>query len=279
LVILPYLSEDALRNLERHAVSGVDLCGNGLFIAPDFYLWRSGYPNLYKDARPIQNPFKGESSIFARCFLLRSKFGSLAELQEFARSRLLIVEKRGEAGRLALSTASKVARALSDELIVSRKGNSLILQDPGRLLSHLRRSAERKAERSFVVGKTPLDTENIWERLDGLRREGALRSVMTGLSSAGHYRLLSGLETPRLYVSDLRKACEVLEIKQGRGFANIHLYEDRKNLVFFDARSENRILWSSPIQTWLELATAGPREQEAADEMEHLLLENRRDLE
>jgi hypothetical protein len=276
LVIVPHLGEEALRELDRTGTSGIDLCGNGLLIAENFRFWRSGQPNRYKDARPIRQPFVGDSSIFAKCFLLRDHFPSLLELGRFAKDRTFGTYPALRAEGLTQGTASKVVQSLVDELIVRKVGSELILQDRKRLLVLLQRGY-RRTEPSTVVGATLLSPEHVWDALKEERTFGSLRAVATGLSSAGHYKALSGGGRLQLYVSDINYATTRLALRTGKAFANIELHEDRKHAVYFDAREEGAMLWASPIQTWLELATGGPREQEAATAIEQMLLEYHED--
>ena len=44
LIIVPYLSESALRLLESEGVSGLDLNGNGILMTPEMAIRRSGEP-------------------------------------------------------------------------------------------------------------------------------------------------------------------------------------------------------------------------------------------
>jgi hypothetical protein len=267
LIIVPYLSEEALHKLEENQISGIDLCGNGVLLAPEFRVWRTGAPNQYKDTRPIRNPYRGDSSIFALCFLLCPSFESLRALQEFAQEHTFGANHSDAIHSLTLSTASKVVQTLVDEMVIAKEGNVISLKDPHRLLLLLRRNASN-SERPTILGKTPLSIDQIWERL---ANAASLRSVTTGIASAGHYRVLSGVDNLSLYVDDLNRVKDLLEIRATRAFPNIQIYEERKHAVYFDARREGNIRWASPIQTWLELATAGPREQEAAEELEQLL--------
>ena len=66
LIFLPYLSPDRLAELESMAVSGIDLCGNGIVYVPDrICVVRTGQPNRYPDSRPVANPFRGRSGLVA----------------------------------------------------------------------------------------------------------------------------------------------------------------------------------------------------------------------
>ena len=53
LIIVPYLSEGALRLLKAEGVSGVDLNGNGILMAPEMAVRRSGEPDRYKTSQPF----------------------------------------------------------------------------------------------------------------------------------------------------------------------------------------------------------------------------------
>jgi hypothetical protein len=270
LIVLPYLSEEALIQLDENQISGIDLCGNGILLAPHFRIWRTGYPNPFKTSRPISNPFAGDISIFSRCFLLQNSFASLSELQKFAHARTFDAYPGYPKAGLLLGTASKVVDALSKELIVIKKGNEIVLNDRMRLLTLLRRNAKASKDVT-VIGKTTLSLQEMQERLYQANITGKLRSVTTGIGSAGHYRVLSGVEENSFYVDSLSYALELLQVHEGRAFANIRLTEKQKNITYFDGRYHNGRLWASPIQTWLELFVAGPREQEAAEAMETLL--------
>lgn len=275
LVILPYLDEAALRDMEARGVSGIDLCGNGVLLAPTFRVWRTGNPNRFKDSRPIYNPYRGDSSIFVRCFLLRPEYPSLTALQEFAHERTLRYFPHATSKGLALGTASKVVQYLEEELLVEKKGNAIHLVDRKRLLHQFRGAFQnvRDVVRPTLMGKTSLASSEIWLRLSTAQASGSLRYVATGLASAAQYRVLSGIDRLSLYVDDLEAVGKLLEVRASRAFANIQLKLDTKQAVYFDTRQNAEGLWASPIQTWLELSQGGPREQEAAEELERLLSE------
>jgi hypothetical protein len=276
LVILPYLSEDALKMLDAQDMSGLDLCGNGILLSEHFRILRTGYPNLYKGTRPIRNPYVGDSSVFVRAFLLQSEFTSLTELRSFVIRRMFTdvhdLFTPPTATHFTLGTASKVVKTLEDELVVRKEGDQIILQDANRLTNLLRRG-QRPTESFRLIGKTSLSNEQIWAKLLEIRQNNGIRSVATGLASAGHYGVLSGIDKLSLYVDNLQLASNMLEIQPGRAFANVELIEDRKNVVYFDSRTDGNVHWASPIQTWLELASAGPREHEAAGQLEQILID------
>ncbi len=68
---------------------------------------------------------------------------------------------------------------------------------------------------------------------------------------------------------ELQQALEATETDQ---FPNVELIETDDQTLFFDARAEDGIPWASPLQTYLELMAGDKRDQEAAQQVESLLL-------
>ena len=197
MVIVPYLSEDSINFLEREGVSGIDLCGNALVIGERFMVRRDGHPNLFTSSAPIKNVFRGTSSIFARCFLIKSRFASLNELRMFALSRAALVPSSDKKPTLAKGTASKVVQALMDDLIVAKEGAELTLLDPQRLLDSLRQNYSPYGMGGLEV-KSTLSESECWERIEtGVRERLAVRydgaRVGTTLRSPLHGREHYGL--------------------------------------------------------------------------------------
>jgi len=270
LVLIPYLSDESLRLLESRGVSGLDLGGNAVIIGSAFRIWRSGAPNRFTESRPLQNPYQGDSSILTRCFLLRPTFESLRNLREFALAR--IVDRIDEPSEpLQLGTASKVVQALADDVIVVKGRDTIQLVDGARLISNMERRYRRLPTRT-LVGRTPFKPDEVWTRLSEWSREEGGRYVATGSGSATHYGVLFAGDRQSIYVDDLERVRNLLEVRPGPAFANVELVEDRKRLVYFDARGDGPARWASPTQTWLELAQGGPREQEAAETLKRQIL-------
>ncbi len=261
LIVVPYLSEKRLGELQDLEVSGLDLCGNGIILGPHFSIWRSGQPNRFPESQPIRNVFRGSSAIFAQCFLQRREFPSLTSLQQHAREHS---PRTYRTGTLTIGTASKVVQSLEQQMIVARQGTRLTLIDVKALMQGILENY-LPAVGPRLEGRTPLPIEAIWSRLRAPETVTRLRSVITGLGSAVRYGATPGLVETSLYVSDLATAAELLELKETRVFPNLELIQETSDRVYFDARSDHGVLWASPLQSWLELASAGPREREAAE--------------
>jgi hypothetical protein len=266
MILVPYLSEESLKLLEQREISGIDMCGNCLIICRNYFVRRTGAPNQYKESRPLQNPYRGDSSIFTRCFLLRGNYATLTELHSFAHQRLDSLNPVG----LRMSTASKVVQGLTDDLLVTKHKLGLFTASINDLFTKFEQRYRRLETRS-LIGKTSLTQKETWHRLERLRTEEVSRSIATGIASAGYYGVLTGIERQSLYVNNMRAVAEALEIHEGRAFANIELIENQKELVYFDARLDDGIRWASPIQAWIELVQGNAREREAAQSLKDQL--------
>ena len=88
-MVVPFLNERALDDLEARSVSGIDLCGNGVVIVPgEWYVRRTGQPNLFRAEGVIKNVYRKSSSVVARLFLARPEFDSVQDaLEELAPPR------------------------------------------------------------------------------------------------------------------------------------------------------------------------------------------------
>ena len=280
MVVLPYLSDEALASLEQAGVSGIDLSENGIILAPEFTVWRSGQPNRYPEVHSIRNLYRGASSLFIRCLLLRAEFTSLKELREYALARATWSGTLTLGGiKLSMGTASKVVKQLEEDLLIQRDSHVVRITNAERLLEGLRFN-HRPSEGRPLLGKTSLSTEEIWKRLSERRISEEITSVKgrymaTGIGSAAKYRFLSGPDKLSLYVDDIESTADLIEMNETHIFPNIELVEEKNDAVYFDARRNGNEVWASPIQCWLELVTDGPRERDAAQTLKAILAQSR----
>ncbi|MCC6980217.1 MAG: site-specific integrase [Candidatus Melainabacteria bacterium] len=82
LVVVPWLSEDQLLSLEKRRISGVDLCGNGVLVAPGLSVFRTGTRNKFPASRPLKRVYDGTSALVGRVFLLKPEYNSVSEIRE-----------------------------------------------------------------------------------------------------------------------------------------------------------------------------------------------------
>ncbi len=267
MIQVPYLSPEALEELEKEGVSGVDLCGNGVVIVPGrLYVLRSGQPNQYRDSRPLSNPYRSRSAMVARMLLQSPRWSSLTELAAG-------IEAAGE--KLSLPQVSKAVQALKEELIVSKHAGSITLIDALRLLDKLGSQWVKPKIWSRQALRIPQGTD--WARV--LSSHSSLQWAVTGESSVARYTMFSQGGPRHLAVSDASLAMTLLggNPEPVPSFADLELIESNApDFYFGNEIDENGVRWASRLQTWLELQAGDARQQDAARDLRTQLLEGTR---
>jgi hypothetical protein len=59
---------------------------------------------------------------------------------------------------------------------------------------------------------------------------------------------------------------------QSDRFPNLELLETEDEPVYFDARQEDDLWWASPLQVYMELMVGDKRDQETAEQLKVLIL-------
>ncbi len=272
LLVVPYLPEERLLELEQKGISALDLCGNGIVRAPgQFYVYRTGYANRFTSSRPLKNIYRGVSSLAARAFLLTPEYTEIRELQQE-------IIRRG--GEVSLPTLSKVLTELEEDVIVKRtrqagkpQARGVRLLQPARLLSRLEENyAPPKINRSFV-GKVVLEPEALRLALQEIAQEGNIRLIATGLGSATRYAALSMEYTLYLYTDSLDSLLQNLPATATNLFPNVNVQQTEDPTVYFDPRpDENGFPWASPITAYLELMQGDARLKQTAPQIKERLL-------
>ena len=267
LVVVPYLNEQALNDLERRSVSGIDLCGNGVVIVPGrWYVRRTGNPNLFRAEGVIKNVYRKNSSVVARLFLARPEFDSLQDASDE-------LGRRG--GRVTLSTVSKVCKRLEDDLIIERRRESatrLRLIQPEKLLDRLTANYSPPEVKERRTGKLRgIGPPELRARLRAWAEQTGNRVAITGASSVGAYAVMARDGPEEYYCTDAAGAVRALGdgFQASERFATITLLETRDEEVYFDRRDD---LTASPLQTFLELSSGDKRDRETADQLRRVIL-------
>jgi hypothetical protein len=267
MIVMPYLSPEHLSELESQGISGLDLCGNGVVTIDDELLVvRTGQPNRYRSSEPIRNVYRGDSSLVARVFLARPEFRSVGEIEKAIREL---------GATVTLSTVSKVTKALEGDLIVSREQGSIRLLQPDKLLEALATNYRAPKVKERFVGKVALDESQLQQALAQAARKIGAKFVLTGAASATKYAVMGREPIVAAYCSaapaDLIAALSV-RVEQTDRFPNLDLATTTDAPVYFDAIDEGGVSFSSPIQTYLELASGDKRQRETAAQVREYLL-------
>ncbi len=269
LVVVSYLDEQALDVLQAQGVSGIDLCGNGVVIVPgEWFLRRTGSPNLFRNEGVIKNVYRKNSSVVARLFLATPEFASVQDaLDELGR----------RSGRVTLSTVSKVCKRLEEDLIIERKregATKLRLIQPDKLLDRLAANYSPPTVTTRLSGKLRgIEPAEFREQLGKWARTTGNLVSRTGTDSVGAFAVMARGEGPEeFYCSDIADALQALgdRFQPAERFATVSLLETRDEEVYFDRRDD---LISSPVQTYLELSRGDKRDQETAGDVRRVILD------
>ena len=279
LVVLPYLSSDHLNVLLAAEVSGVDLCGNALIMAqgnstrPDWFLRFTGQPNRFRQGQGLSAPYEGKAALVARTLLSVPIFPNAGALQAE-------VKRRG--GQVSQPVVSRALRAFQDDLVVSagKRGQGIAVVQPEKLLDRLVEGWQastgglaRKDQRLLWQGKVNLPPEQLLSTLTARARQSGQRFTATGLVTAAQYTNLSSGGEQSAYVDSVGDLLDGLDAQETRRFPNLELWRVPNEAVFFDTSAEEEIVFASPLQTYLELATGDARTQQAALPLRKALLE------
>jgi hypothetical protein len=273
MIIMPFLNGQQLQELEREGVSGLDLCGNGVVIAPGkFAVFRSGEKNLFSSSAPIKNIYRKNSSMVGRVFLVRSAYDTVQEICSEINQRNMLVQ-RWDRSPMSLSTVSKSLKSLEQDLIVERIGTIRLLQ-PDKLLEKLSANYVPPKIKERVRLKVSAEGSAIEELLLKESRALNLPLVAAGTSSVAQFAVMQRGDLLSVYCPRLEMLLERLPGSQSDRFPNLELVETEDETVYFDARQEENFWWASPVQVYLELMAGDKRDRETAEQVKSFLLKD-----
>ena len=266
LVVVPYLSEERLLELEEEGVSGLDLCGNGVIVVPNkVVVFRTGRPSRFTTSAPIKNVYRGTTSLIARAFLIRPTYASIADLTDF-------ISIRG--GSVSPATVSKALQGIEGDLVISRNSGVLRLLQPEKLLHLLEKNYVPVKATATVIGRVSLSLPELRKTLVEQAKAGQGTLAATGVSSAPRYTALAMEEQAALYCSNADVLLAGLPFEETNRFANLLLLQSGDTTAFFDVRLDEALYpWASPVQAYLEMVTGGdPRMKQSAKAVRESIL-------
>ena len=287
MLVVPYLRENQLAELQRRKLSGIDLSGNGVVTVPGKLLvYRTGSPNKFPDSAPTKYAYRGATSLVSRAFLCQATFQSLGEIEKDIRVR---------GGSVVISTISKALKRLESDLIVDRTPNGLRLRQPDKLLEKLAESyADPKTTRTatLAIQRLPLTTKgnqltagdlklNSRLPLSTLLSEGPRQTslVLTGKSSIENYAVMGRQEWPVLYTTNIDRLILAWgeKVEETSRFVDFELRETDDPTVYFDVRMKENLPYASPTQVFLECSAGDKRERETALQVKDLIIRELRE--
>lgn len=273
LLMMPFLREQHLQELEQEGISGIDLCGNGVVVVPGgFAVFRSGEENRFSSLAPIKNIYRKNSSMVGRVFLARPSYDAVQEvLAEINRRNPLV--NCWQQGPMTLSTVSKALKTLVEDLVVERNGAIRLLQ-PDTLLEKLRENYTAPRIRERVILKLPEASGPVHVWLEKQAQALNLPMIVSGTSSVNQYAVMQRGDLLSVYCPRLKVLLEQLPTRAPARFPNLELIETEDETVYFDARPAGGLWWASPVQVYLELMAGDKRDQETAEQVKSFLLTN-----
>lgn len=272
LLLVPYLSEEALAELDRIGVSGIDLCGNATIQVPGkVSVYRSGAPNLFTTSAPIKNIYRNNTAVIARLFLAVPRFATVTDI-------VAELTKRSPFGAApTLPTVSKAVKSLEEDLIIGRNGSETTLLQPEKLLEKLLENYRPTTGDRSIRWKLPADAGS--SSFSGQLKkafDARTATMISGLSSTGRYAVMQREEAVTLYTADRDRLCELLPGAPTERFPNLLIAEEGSMSVYFDARAEKGMQWSSPVQCYLELMRGDGRDKDTAAQVKKYIFEEAR---
>ena len=271
MLFMPFLSERQLKELEREGISGIDLCGNCVVVSPGaFSVFRSGGKNRFPSSAAIKNIYRKNSSMVGRGFFIDSDFPTVQDVRATINQRNLLVS-RWNKKPMSLSTVSKVLKTMVEDLIITRSETVRLLQ-PDKLLEKLRENYIPPAVTQRIRLKIPENNKSILELLSEQSQQLELPIVASGTSSVSRYAVMQRGDLLTIYCPKAEVLLEKLPGSQSDRFPNLELLETEDEPVYFGARQEDGFWWASPLQVYMELMDGDKRDQETAEQLKSLIL-------
>jgi len=260
VLIAPYLSRDAQALCREHDVSYLDLEGNSRLIFGSVFIERQVASKPVVERRELRSLFKPRSAQVLRVMLRDPR-------------RAWRVTELAKTAAVSLGHVSNVRSGLLDREWARVSDDGLFLSEPGALLDAWR------AVYAPPAGKQ----STFYTTLHGRAFEEVARRVLhadddTGLAAFASFSAAQWLApygrtgTQYFYADDaglarLRAALKLSSISKGE---NVLVTVLKDSGLFRDTvEPAPGAICTSPVQTYLDLATAGERGREAAEHLRH----------
>jgi hypothetical protein len=271
MLVMPYLRDSQLAELEQRGLSGIDLCGNGVVIVPDkLTVYRTGERNKFPSYSPIRNVYRKNTSMVGRTLLAKPWYSEVQELRDEVNTRNPLVTRWGKQA-MSLSTVSKALKGMEEDLIVDRSEGIRLLQ-PDKLLEQLNLNYELPWRTSITTLKVNCGSQQLIGLLQEKSEQTNSPIMATGLSSVSRYAVMQRDDVLSVYCPRVAALTAALQAREDQRFPNLRLIETDEQSAFFDAREENGFLWASPVQSYLELMVGDKRDQETAEQVRSYVL-------
>jgi hypothetical protein len=207
-----------------------------------------------------------------RGFFIYSDFQTVQDVLAIINQQNLLVN-RWNKKPMSLSTVSKVLKTMVEDLIITRNGTIRLLQ-PDKLLEKLWENYNPPVVKKRVRLKITETKEPILKLLSEQTQQLKLPLIASGTSSVTRYTVMQRGDLLTVYCPKVEMLLERLPGSQSDRFSNLELLETEAEPVYFDARQEDGFWWASPLQVYMELMVGDKRDQETAEQLKNLILNN-----
>ncbi len=258
LVLMPFLREEALDELVRQQVSGLDLSGNGVLYVPGVWFgYRTGEKNQFPSTLPKSSPYRGEQSIVGRALLIQNEFATQSALVQYL-TEFTVTN----------STVSKVLSTMAEDLIVRRKPR-ITLERPDVLLDRL--TENYRPPKTRKVQRIRFDlTDDVKAKMAANTWDTQIRYA---IESPDRYTVApSSGAMLQILTNDWERLMKDIPYQSDVRFANVELTEIDARFPFFGRELINGLWYTSPLQAYLTLSLGGKRERQIAATLRAQLL-------
>jgi Transcriptional regulator, AbiEi antitoxin, Type IV TA system len=264
ILIAPYLSEESIAVLRKESLGYLDFAGNCFLSFGSVFIERRGAPNPAIRRRGLREIFAPKASRVLRILL------------QDPDQPWRVIDLANSAG-VSLGEVSNVRRALLNREWAYVDAGGLKLKDPSVVLDAWRTEykapvAEEKHYYTLLHGEA-LD----YATRQALATADADLHLLLALFSAARWLAPFARAPGHFFYADaageerLKSALQLDTVDRG---ANVTVIRPKDNSVFIGRKQVANDLWSTgPLQTYLDLWSAGERGQEAADHLRRQLLD------
>lgn len=264
LLIVPYLTDAALKYLKEEKVSALDLSGNGIIeVGETWRFYQRGFKNKYRTNLRSKDPYRGKSGLVGRLFLSKPTFTSVGEIKDE-------IENRG--GRLSMSQVSKVLKAMEEDLVIRRSVEEITLIQPQKLLDQLVEGYTKPKSLKTLKANETLN-QKLFDKLNNRAKAAGARIV--AYDARRYVVAPESRDYLLLYVNTLQAddLADIFQVSPVDRFENIVIQSVNDSPFFFNTDRDNDFNWCSKLETYLRLTNGGKRERESAEQLREEILQ------
>ena len=263
VLISPYLSPASRLICEEHGIGFLDLEGNARIAFNGVFVEREVPNKPAAERKRLKSLFKPKSARVLKAILADP-------------ARTWRVTELAEESGVSIGHISNIRRALLDREIGCINQDGFFLRDPDQLLDEWLAAYEKPAG-TRVEFYTTVHGERMENTLQGLMKDSPDRPdlVLASFSAAQWLAPYARHSDIMLYADayGMARLEDALGLVGSSSGGNVHVVVlDDRDILDESVRLASGQICTSPVQTYLDLATQGERGKEAADFLRSRLL-------